>query len=99
MDGSESQAAREVEATSDENLLQQRAGTEAHDAANRAAEGLKGQIAALRQQVKDAQDTLRDHQRRRGKRAPSNARGGKLAVLIADGLFGLVISLGGQPRP
>ena len=29
------------------------------------AEGLRDQIAALRQQVKDAQETLRDHQRRR----------------------------------
>lgn len=30
-----------------------------------AAEGLRGQIAALRQQVRDAQDTLRGHQKRR----------------------------------
>ena len=62
MDGSESQAAREAEDAPEENLPQQVAG--AHDAADRAAVGLRGQIAALRQQVKHAQDTLRDHQRR-----------------------------------
>jgi len=33
-------------------------------AAEDAAEGLRGQIAALRQQVREAQDTLRDHERR-----------------------------------
>jgi hypothetical protein len=64
MDGSESQAAREAEDAPEEDLPQQEAGAEAHDAADRAAVGLRGQIAALRQQVKDAQDTLRDHQRR-----------------------------------
>lgn len=32
--------------------------------ANEAAAGLRGQIAALRQQVREAQDTLRDHKRR-----------------------------------
>jgi len=30
-----------------------------------AAEGLRDQIAELRRQVREAQDTLRDHQRRR----------------------------------
>jgi hypothetical protein len=36
-----------------------------HAEAERAAEGLRGQIAALRRQVRDAQDTLRDHHQRR----------------------------------
>ncbi|MFC3069429.1 hypothetical protein [Phenylobacterium soli] len=38
--------------------------------ADRAAEGLREQIAALRQQVRDAQETLRDHQRKREIRNP-----------------------------
>lgn len=38
---------------------------EAEAKADRAAEGLRDQIAALRQQVRDAQETLKDHQRRR----------------------------------
>jgi hypothetical protein len=34
--------------------------------ATAASDGLRGQIAALRKQVKDAQNTLRDQERRRG---------------------------------
>lgn len=64
MDGSESQAAHEAEEAAEEGLPRQETGSEAHDAADRAAEGLRDQIAALRRQVKDAQQTLRDHQRR-----------------------------------
>lgn len=58
MDGSDSEEGHEAPAE-----------TAARDAAddaeaNRAAEGLRGQIAALRKQVRDAQDTLRDHKQR-----------------------------------
>lgn len=35
-----------------------------HAEGDRASEGLRDQIAALRRQVKDAQETLRDHKRR-----------------------------------
>jgi hypothetical protein len=64
MDGSEFQAARKAEDRPEEDLPPQEGSAEAHDAAYRAALELRGQIAALRQQVKDAQDTLRDHKRR-----------------------------------
>lgn len=36
-----------------------------HKEAQEAADGLKGQIAALRARVQDAQDTLREHERRK----------------------------------
>ncbi|MDB5449211.1 MAG: hypothetical protein JWQ52_339 [Phenylobacterium sp.] len=39
-----------------------------HDEALRAASSLKGQIAALRARVKDAQDTLRNPQRQQERR-------------------------------
>ena len=59
MDGSEAERAEralpETEETADE----------AQAEANRASDGLRDQIAALRKQVRDAQDTLRDHERRR----------------------------------
>jgi hypothetical protein len=55
MDGSDSEQARETDGAIDE--------------ADRASDGLRGQIAALRKQVKDAQDTLRDHERRREENA------------------------------
>ncbi|MDB5494832.1 MAG: hypothetical protein JWP86_2169 [Phenylobacterium sp.] len=61
MDASESQAAGEVEDTPGEALSWEDA---VPDAARRAAVDLRSQIAALRQQVKEAQDTLRDHHRR-----------------------------------
>jgi len=68
MDGSEQHAAREAEDTNDEGLAA--AGqSDPHEAADRASEGLRTQIAALRKQVKDAQETLRDHQRRRETRS------------------------------
>jgi hypothetical protein len=38
---------------------------EGHAHGERISKGLRDQIAALRRQVKDAQDTLRDHERRR----------------------------------
>lgn len=60
-DDTNSDAPRE----SDEPVTEVGAADQAHTEADRAAEGLRGQIAALRQQVKDAQETLRDHQRRR----------------------------------
>ncbi|RAK58445.1 hypothetical protein DJ021_00840 [Phenylobacterium hankyongense] len=41
---------------------------DAHDEAQRAASGLKDQIAALRAQVRDAQDTLRDPRRQQERR-------------------------------
>jgi hypothetical protein len=59
MDGSKSEAARGphehpgAEMTPDERQAQV------------AAEGLRDQIAALRRKVRDAQDTLRDHERQR----------------------------------
>jgi hypothetical protein len=36
--------------------------------AQRAADGLRDQIAALRRRVREAQDTLRDHEQRRRER-------------------------------
>lgn len=53
----------ETEIRNEPNRDDLHAEAEAH--ADRAAEGLRGQIAALRQQVRDAQETLKDHQRRR----------------------------------
>jgi len=63
MDSSDSPAARQGQDTTDE------AGDAAHDEAHRAAEGLRSQIAALRKQVKDAQDTLRNHHKRQENRS------------------------------
>jgi hypothetical protein len=40
------------------------ASDDVHDQAQRAADSLKSQIAALRAQVKTAQQTLRDHHKR-----------------------------------
>ena len=63
MNGSDSEAARdrsEDPASSGEAVA-----SDGRTEADRASEGLRGQIAALRQQVKDAQETLRDHGRRR----------------------------------
>jgi hypothetical protein len=61
MDGSEQHAAREAEDTHEEDRDGQPG---AHEAADRAAKGLRNQIKALRRQVKDAQETLREHHRR-----------------------------------
>lgn len=67
MDGSDSDAA----GAADEAPEQEEAGkvAQAEADADRAAEGLRGQIAALRKQVKDAQDTLRDHHHQRETRS------------------------------
>lgn len=62
MDSSDSQAAAAAAENSDQ-------ADESHYVAHRAAEGLKSQIEALRRQVKDAQDTLRDHKRRQEMRS------------------------------
>jgi len=59
MDGSESERAAQTEAQVEE------ADEKAQAEAEAASDGLRGQIAALRKQVKEAQDTLRDQERRR----------------------------------
>jgi hypothetical protein len=59
MDGSESERVSETDPAADETSRKAQAEAEA------ASDGLRGQIAALRQQVKEAQDTLRDQERRR----------------------------------
>lgn len=61
MDDTDSQGAKRPDEPSDEKAASDGSG-EAQ--ANQAAGGLREQIAALRKQVKDAQDTLRDHHRR-----------------------------------
>ena len=38
--------------------------SDAQAQAEHAADGLRGQIAAVRQKIRDAQDTLREHARR-----------------------------------
>jgi hypothetical protein len=67
MDGSDSQdgATRHDVAEDAAQDTDRKAETEA----NHAADGLRGQIAALRKQVRDAQDTLRDHKRRQETRS------------------------------
>ena len=67
MDGSESETAPQGQGATNEAGETDREAT--HDAASRAAEGLRSQIAALRKQVKDAQDTLRDQHRRQEDRS------------------------------
>jgi hypothetical protein len=59
MDGTNSEAGRTPGETTGEEL------TPDERQAQHAADNLRGQIAALRQQVRHAQDTLRDHERRR----------------------------------
>ena len=61
MDGSEPERAPEASQESDE----MRTGDDAQAQADRASDGLRGQIAALRQQVRDAQDALRGQEQRR----------------------------------
>lgn len=63
MTSSDSEAARK--SAHDEAQSDQAVASDQQSEADRASEDLRGQIAALRQQVKDAQDTLRDHERRR----------------------------------
>lgn len=63
MTPSDTEAARER--ADDEASSDQTAQTDAQSEGDRASEALREQIAALRRQVKDAQDTLRDHERRR----------------------------------
>jgi hypothetical protein len=58
MDGSESERAPQTEPTADD-------ASKAQAEAEAASGGLRGQIAALRKQVKEAQETLRDQERRR----------------------------------
>lgn len=60
MEGSDSPSAKEAQ----QDEKPERAEDHAQAEGERASEGLRDQIAALRRQVKDAQDTLRDHQRR-----------------------------------
>jgi hypothetical protein len=60
MDGSESERAPQTEPTADDASKAQ-----AEAEAEAASGGLRGQIAALRKQVKEAQETLRDQERRR----------------------------------
>ena len=61
MDESEIERAQAAEQIADH----EPAPGEAQAEADRAADSLRDQIAALRRQVKDAQDTLRGHERRR----------------------------------
>jgi len=64
MDGSETQEAQEGLAQNSQDTAPEAREQASHDQASKAAEGLRDQIAALRQRVRDAQDTLRDHKRR-----------------------------------
>ncbi len=64
-DATNSEAAREPQDGPEADRADKDGQAEAQANADRAAEGLRGQIAALRQQVRDAQETLRDHQRQR----------------------------------
>ncbi|THD79437.1 MAG: hypothetical protein E7812_10245 [Phenylobacterium sp.] len=61
MDGSEPERAQEASHDYD----QARAGDDAQAQADRASNGLRGQIAALRRQVREAQDALRGHEPRK----------------------------------
>jgi hypothetical protein len=61
MDDSNSEAARRSDDSAEAEMTpEERRAREAQDA----AESLRDQIAVLRQQVRNAQDTLRDHHRR-----------------------------------
>jgi hypothetical protein len=64
MDGADSEEPVGPRAAQDPDGSFATGGTEAHAEADRAAAGLRDQIAALRRRVKDAQDTLREHHRR-----------------------------------
>ena len=61
MDGSEAERAHAAAPETD----QDRANEEAQAEATRASSGLRDQIAALRKQVRDAQDALRGQDRRK----------------------------------
>jgi hypothetical protein len=67
MDGADSEEPARAENSNDA-AGAERELDERHAEADRAAEGLRDQIAALRQRVRDAQDTLRKHQRRADER-------------------------------